>query len=214
MSAPNPATVWSRIYDDVKIQIPGVTDAVFKQILAQVWSDFTDRTNIWTEVCPITVDPSTLQYPFTINKFGMANRLMLVYDTAAMPPSLNWVQNGIQMDVPGVITLLYPPNAGTWNVVVAKSFDDVDANGYPEIDPTDQWIVQKYGDGLHYGVLGRLQAMPAKPYSNPKLGGANWQYYIAERSKARADALHSNVYGGQRWQFPQSFAVFHRKGWT
>jgi hypothetical protein len=214
MSTPNPKTVWSRIYDDVKIQIPGVTDAVFKQMLLQVWGDFTDRTNIWIEQIPFDVDPNTLQYPITPVKFGQIHRLLLVYDQAAASPSYNWVQSGIEMYVPGIITLRWQPNAGTWVAVVAKNYDDPDANGYPEIDPSDEWIVHKYGDGLHYGVLGRLQAMPAKPYSNPKLGAQNWQVYVSERSKARVDALHSNVLGAQRWAFPQSFAVYHKKGWT
>ena len=214
MSTPNPKTVWSRLYDDVKMQIPGVVDAVFKQMLYQVWGDFTDRTNIWTEECPIAVVPDTLVYPVTIQKKGMANRLMLVYDPLQVPPR-RWVQQGIEMTIPAMISLMYAPSsAATWNAVIAKSTDEVDSDGYPALDPSDNWIVDKYGDGLHYGVLGRLMAMPAKPYTNLKLGAQNWQVYIAERSKARGDTIKSNVFGAQRWAFPQGFAAVNRKGWT
>lgn len=213
MSTPNPPTIWSRTYDDVKMQIPGVTDAVFKQMVHQVWGDFCDRTNIWIEEIPFAVDPATLQYTLTPQKFGMVNRLMLVYDQAALP-ARNWVAAGIEMYTPGVITLRWAPNAGTWVAVVAKAYDETDANGYPALDPSDEWIIDKYGDGIHYGVLGRLQAMPAKPFTNPKQAAQNWQIYVVERGKARTDALHSNIFNGQRWQFPQSFAVYHKKGWT
>lgn len=214
MSTPVPKTVWSRIYDDVKMQIPGVTDAVFKQMLAQVWGDFTDRTNIWIEECPFNVSPSSLTYTITLTKFGEPHRLMVVYDQASSPPSRNWVQSGIEMYKPGVITLKFEPTAGTWVAVIAKNYNEIDDNGYPKIHVDDEWIVDKYGDGLHYGVLGRLQMMPVKPFTNLKLGAQNWQVYIAERGLARSNALKANVYGGQRWMFPQSFATVTRKGWV
>jgi hypothetical protein len=215
MSTPDPPNVWSRVYDDVKMQIPGVIDAVFWQMLYQVVNDFFDRTNIWTEECPINVGPDSLVYPFSISNYGMSNRLLLVYDPAAQDPDRKWVQAGIQMDKPGVITLRYAPSSATlWNVVVAKTLDTVSTDKYPDIKPADEWIVHKYGDGIHYGVLGRLQSMPGKPYSNPKAGGQNWQYYVTERSKARTDALKANVFGGQRWQFPQAFATVRRGGWA
>jgi hypothetical protein len=155
-----------------------------------------------------------LVYPFTLQNKGMPNRLMLVYDPA-LTPARHWVQGSIEMTKPGVIQLMYAPStATTWNAVVAKTADEVTTDGYPDLVSADEWIVSKYGDGLHYGVLGRLQTMPAKPHTNLKVGAANWQYYIAERSRARGDAAKANVYGGQRWMFPQSFATAMRKGWN
>jgi hypothetical protein len=213
MSTPNPKNVWSRLYDDVHTQIPGVTDAVFKQALYQVWNDFVDRTNIWVEEVSIDVDPSSLVYPFTIQHKGMPNRLLLLYDPA-VTTGRYWAQNGVEMNVPGVIKLLYAPPQATWNAVIAKTADETDETDYPALEPADEWIVNKYGDGMHYGVMGRLQAMPGKPYTNQKLGGANWQIYIAERGRARGDISKSNVYGAQRWTYPQSFATVSRKGWT
>lgn len=214
MSTPT-ETPWARVYNDVKMQIPGVVDVVLRQMTLQVIDDFFDRTNIWTEEVPIVVDPSTTVYPFTLAKKGTPNRLMLLYDPAMANPDKKWVQGGVQMDVPGVITLRYAPSSmTTWNAVIAKSRNQPDSEGYPDMDPSDQWIIQKYSDGIHYGVLSRLQASPGKPYSNPKLGAQNWQIYVVERGKARTDALKSNVFGGQRWMFPQSFAVGTRKGWA
>lgn len=214
MSTPNPPTVWSRIYDDVKMQIPGVSDAVFKQALYLTLADFFERTNIWIEEVPIAVNPSTLSYPFTLSNKGRVNRLMIMYDPAQVPP-VRWVMGGIEMRVPNIITFAYAPASGaTWNAVIAKVVGSVDTDGYPEMIAPDQWIISKYFDGIESGVLGKLQTMPAKPYTNLKLGAKNWQDYVAERGKARADAIKSNVYGAQRWQFPQNFATVSRKGWV
>jgi len=214
MSSPDPPNVWKNIYDDVKIQIPGVTDAVFKQMLYQVWGDFCDRTNIWIEEVPIPAMPNVVLYPFTLANKGMPNRLLLLYDPQTSP-ARHWVQGSVEMNRPGTIRIMYAPStAVTWMAVVAKTPHERTAEGYPDINPADEWIIEKYGDGMHYGVLGRLMEMPAKPYTNTKLGSMNWQYYVTERGKARSDATKSNIYGGQRWMFPQSFAVGSRKGWT
>lgn len=213
MSAPDPPNVWSRIYSDVKIQIPGVTDAVFKQMLYQVVNDFLDRTNAWYEEVPIAVSPASRTYPFTLTE-GASNRLMMLYDPLDASPDKHWVQGGVQLTNPYVIELRYAPSSAvTWNAMIAKTLDTVGSEGYPDFN-TGAWIIDKYGDGIHYGILGRLQMMPGKPYSNAKLGASNWQVYVTERGQARTDVLHSNVYGGQRWMFPQSFATVRRGGWA
>jgi len=193
MSTPTPRNVWSRIYEDVKMQIPGVTDAVLKQMTYQVVNDFFDRTNIWIEEVPIAVSPNSRTYTFTVANEGSPNRLMMLYDPADASPDKHWVQGGVQMTVPGTITLRYAPSSAvTWNAAIAKCLDTVGSEGWPDVG-NGLWIIDQYGDGIHYGVLGRLQAMPAKPYSNAKLGASNWQVYVTERGKARTDALKANV---------------------
>jgi hypothetical protein len=210
-----PDPPWGRVYADVKLTMPGLTDAVFWNMVYQVLNDFFDRTNIWTEEAPMNVEPNVLSYNITLTKFGIPNRLMLVYNPAYSPPDKQWVQGGVGMMKPGVITLRYAPSeAATWSAVVAKTLSTVGSDGIPDIDPSDWWIIDKYADGFMYGIMGRLQLSPAKTYSNAKLGASNWQTYVAERSKARTDALKANVFGGQRWMYPQSFATTTRKGWT
>lgn len=212
MSAPtNP---WTRLYGDVKVHIPGVVDAVMAQVAFSLFKDFCDKTNLWTEVVPIPVDPDHKSYAFSVND-GAPNRLLLVYDPAQEDPNRKWVQGNMQMQAPGVLTVSYPPStATTWNAVVAKTPLDVTDEGYPDIDEANYWIVDKYREALTYGILGRLQYMPGKPYSNDAAGKRNNQVYIAERSKARTDGIKANTFGGQRWMFPQGFATVTRKGWT
>jgi len=209
-----PSPPWDDIYKEVKVAMPGLTDAVFQQASYQVWKDFTDKTNLWTEEVPINVTPNVLSYQFTCVN-GQPNRLLLLYDPAQQDPDRKWVQGNVGMQVPGIITISYSPSMATvWNAVVAKIPVVRSSQNYPDIDTPSNWIVDKYRDGLVFGIMGRLQNLPAKTYSNPKLAMWNRQNYIAERSKARADGQKANVYGGQRWQYPQSFATTGRKGWT
>jgi hypothetical protein len=215
MANPIPSPPWARLFSDVKIDIPGVTNAVFQQVLFRVWKDFCDKTNIWIEEVPIDVAPPVLSYPFTLALFGAPNRLMLLYDPTFPSPDRKWVMGNTNMQVPGIIQLAYAPSsAATWNAVIAKiPFDPTDDENYPELDPVDYWIVDKYREALYFGVLARLQASPSKPYTNPTLAQANLRQYSAERSKARGDVMKANTFGGQRWAYPQSFATAGRKGW-
>ena len=211
-----PAEPWGRLYEDIKIQIPGVLDAVQAQVTFSLFKDFCDKTNLWQEDVPIPVYPGIMTYPFLIPGKGAPNRLLLMYDPSYENNHRHWVQGNVQMSMPGVITIAYSPSeATTWHAIIAKApVDPVSADRYPEIDTPYQWIIDKYRDALTYGILGRLQAMPGKPYSNSKAARDNTLYYNSERSKARVDGLHANVFGGQRWVFPQNFASVRRGGWV
>jgi len=214
---PTPTTPpWDHFYNDIKIAIPGVTDAVMQQVAYQVIKDFCDKTNIWTEEVPIPVEPNLYVYPFTVADKGTPNRLILLYDPQLPGPDPRWVASATMMQVPSTITIGYAPSeATTWNAVVAKTpVDPPDASHFPDLGAGGIWIVDKYRDGLTFGVLGRLMALPAKPFSNPQLAKMNYQNYIAERSKARGDVIKANVFGGQRWIFPQGWATVQRGGWT
>lgn len=209
---PNP---WPHLFADVKIDIPGVTDAVYKQVLFRTFKDFCDKTNIWQEEVEFVAKPDGHLYPAPVTK-GFPNRLMLVYDPAMQHPDKKWVQGGITMPQPGWISLSYPPSSDvTWKAVYAKTpTDPTDADKHPDMEPWDYWIVDKYRECLYFGTLGRLQASPSKPYSNTGLAKYNLQNYRSELGKARTDVLKANMYGGQRWMFPQSFSTVSRKGWV
>lgn len=210
-----PSAPWSHLYSDLKIQIPGLLDSVMAQVTFSLWKDFCDKTNIWTEIVPIQIVPSVNTYAFSVTS-GAPNRLLMLYDPAAATPYPHWAQGSVTMQVPGIITIYYSPStAAPWAAIVAKTpLDPVDAEGYPVLPATDQWIVDKYREALMYGILARLQAMPGKPYSNDKAAAKNNQTYISERGKARTDAIKANVFGGQRWTFPQGFATIQRGGWA
>jgi hypothetical protein len=186
------------------------------QVAYALFKDFCDKTNIWTEDVPVPVLPNVISYPFTLLEKGTPNRLMMMYDPAQANPDKHWVQGNVQMTVPGILTISYSPSmAATWRAIIAKTpLQATVSDKYPDLMPTSYWIVDKYREALTFGILGRLQKMPGKPYSNSKEAKDNTQYYISERSKARADMIKANTFGGQRWAFPQGFATTTRKGWA
>jgi hypothetical protein len=213
-----PKTPWDRLYADVKVALPGVTDAVYAQELFRCAKDFFDQTNIWQEIVPITGLPNTVTYPFTVAGKGTPNRLLMIYDPtlSANPNDLRWIQNSVSMQTPGVIAVGYAPSAQVqWEAVIAKNIEDpVTTDNQPDVDTADWWIIDKYRDAFYYGTLARLQRQPTKPYSNPGLARDNMQQYITQRGKARTDTIKKNSFGAQAWIFPQNYATVARKGWV
>ena len=215
MSEPEP---WTRIYNRVKATIPAATDAVIRQEIFAVMIDFTSDTNIWVEEFPFVTDPNTVDYVMPVIQ-GVANRLVLVYDAATEEP-YNWADNYITMRIPGTIHLTRSPTeAKNWVARIAKSCntDKMDAGtppkptGYPEVD---DWIVNQNNDAIYYGTLWYLQRQPAKPYRDPTAARENQLMYGSAKSQVRVNNMRQNVFGGQAWQYPQSFATISRKGWS
>lgn len=212
---PVPAAPFDRLFNDIKLAIPGAIDAVIYQELWRVFEDFFDGTNAWIEEIPVLVTPNVLTYTVTPAGKGCINRLMMVYDPATASPDKRWVQGSIQFLPPDKIRLMYSPStAKTWIAACSMNIQDPPVNGLPDIDADAVWIIDRYRDAFRFGTLGYMMMQGAKPYSNAKLASYNWQNYVAERGRARSDALHANVYGGQRWMYPQGYATTARKGWT
>lgn len=213
-----PANPWDRLYADVKIALPGVTDAVYAQELFRTFKDFCDQTNIWQETVPITGLPNVTSYPFTVAGKGAPNRLMIMYDPNLSngPLDRRWVQHGVAMPVPGTIVVNYAPSEQVaWEAIVAKTpIDPLNTDHQPDVEPEDWWIVDDCRDALYYGVLARLQIQPLKPYSNPQLSKYNMGNYITQRGMARTMVIKKHTYGAQAWSFPQGWATTARKGWV
>ena len=211
-----------RLFNEIKSNIPAAIDAVIYQELWRVIEDFLNQTNVWVEEIPFIVTPNIRQYTVTPVGKGCIDRLLMVFDPANSAYDKRWTQQGIRFQPPDKVLLAYSPSTQTtWMAAVAKNIDDKDlppdvptAGQLPVFEPDATWIIDKYRDAFRYGTLGYLMMQPAKPYSNPKLGSFNWQNYVTERGRARTEVLHENVYGGQRWMYPQGYATTARKGWT
>lgn len=209
------ATIYDRIFADVRKDIPSVVDATVRQELFRVMTDFTQFTNIWQEDIPFTLPQGFSGVVIApAGNVGKINRLLVVFDPAVTTMPRRWVMAGITMRVPG--QLQFPrvlPSAVSYTAKVAKyTADPVDVDDYPSIDP---WIVEKYADVIRAGVMSRLQMEPQKPYSNPLLAKLNYQDYINGRGLARANDANTNVFDGQGWRYPQGFStVAKRGGWV
>lgn len=198
----------NRLMDNARINLPGALDDAIQLELFSVLNEFFQESNIWYEDIAFDVtptsstyiqDPDAFTYEINVENFGVANRLMFVMDSSgvAVPAS---------MPTPGYVILAYSPNsADTYTARVAKTITDpVTRDGYPQFP---DWILNKYGNDILDGVLGRMMAQVAKPYSSPQMAAMRLRSFKQSINKARTEAMHGNTYRGQNWRFPQPFRV-------
>lgn len=198
----------NRLMDNARVHLPGALDAAIQLELFSALDEFFQESNIWYEDIQFDVtptdatyleDPEAYTYQLDVQYNGTINRLIGVVDNGGSPQRAT-------MPEPGFVVLATSPNdAGTWTARVAKTITDpVTRDGYPQFP---DWVLSKYGNDILNGVLGRMMAQVAKPYSSPQMAALRLRSFKQGINKARVEAMHGNVYRGQNWSFPQSFRV-------
>ena len=187
-----------RLMDNLRVRLPGALDATTQLELFSTLNEFFQSTNLWTEDIDFSVTAGSQDYLLTPTSVSVINRLMGVVNSDARPI-------GGLMKTPGELYLVNVPNQdATYTAQVALTITDpVTRDGYPEFP---DWVLNKYGTDILDGVLGRMMAQPAKPYSNERLAIYHGRRFETAQSKAKVEAQHRNVYRGQSWRFPQTFA--------
>jgi len=200
-----------RLMDNAKVRLPGALEASIQNELFYCLNEFFQTSNIWYEDIDFTVTATTQTYIQNPDAFtyeivptsGVINRL------AGILNSQGSVQSAT-MAIPGFIVLNYSPN--TDDTYTARVFltvtDPTTRDGYPEFPA---WILNKYGNDILEGVLSRMMGQVAKPYSNPQMAQFHARNFKGAISQAKVEAQHKNVYRGQSWNFPQTFA--RRRYW-
>lgn len=197
----------NRLMNNARIRLPGALDATIQLELFTVLDEFFQTSNIWTEDLTFNAvpteatyleDPDALTYEIVPTN-GVINRLVGVVD------SKGFGQNAT-MAIPGYVVLTYSPNtADTYTARVALTVTDpTTRDGYPEFP---DWILNKYSTGILDGVVGRMMSQLAKPYSSPSVALYHLKKFKQTMSQAKVETQHKNVYGGQSWRFPQTFAT-------
>lgn len=196
----------NRLMDNLRIKLPGALDSTIQLELFSALNDFFQQSSIWTENLTFVAQPTSdtyLQNPdaYTyevVPTMGAIVRLMSVVDS-------NNFSQAASMDTPGYIVLAYAPStANTYTANVALTVTDpTTREGFPEFPA---WILNKYGNEIMDGVLSRMMSQVAKPYSSPQMALFYGKKFQAGISRAYVESLHGNVYRGQNWRFPQTFA--------
>jgi hypothetical protein len=189
-----------RFINNARISLPGSLDSVIQLEFFNVLDEFFRNTSIWQEDCDFSVyygEPAGQIYYIEPESVSNIVRLTGVFNRDARPVKA-------RMPTPGEIVLYSPP--GQNDVYTARVgltiSDPTQHDGYPEYP---EWILQRYFVGLTDGVMGRMMAQPAKPYSNANLAALHLKLYTQMQSDAIAEAVHYNVQNGQSWVFPQTF---------
>lgn len=199
-----------RLMDTARLHLPSALEGTMRLELFNVLKEFLQRTNIWQDELDVDVLPATYDYPLSVNQAGtFINRLLWLEgarsDTTI--PESGPRRDGILL-TPGAgvetLRIASPPSTNeTWYAHVALSVaDPTDSDGIPYIP---DWIMDKYHAVLLEGLLERMMAQPAKPYSNVQGVALHGRRFKDGIATARAEAMHKFTYGSNSWAFPRSF---------
>jgi hypothetical protein len=188
----------SKFMDMVRIRLPGARDNIIQLELFAVLNDFFQDSNCWYEDIDFTVSAGLTSYYLIPSSVASPVRLIGVVNSQQRPQSAVF-------DLPGSLTLYNAPNqSDTFTARIALTVGDpVTRDGYPEFP---DWVLDKYANDILDGLLGRMMSEIAKPYSNSQLAVFHMRKFRNAVMQAKVEAQHKNVYRGQNWRFPQTFA--------
>lgn len=196
----------NRLIDNARMNLPGALDTSIKFEFFTLMNEFFQTTSCWLEDLSVDVQPTSQTYLENPDAYkydlipdgGAIFRLMYCQNTQGM-------QQKVTMPEVGTMILQYAPStADTYIVTVAKTVTDpTTREGYPEFPA---WVLNKYGNEILDGLLGRMMTQVAKPYSSPNMATLRTKNFQQGMARARVETLHGNVYRAQNWRFPQTFA--------
>lgn len=187
-----------RLMDNARIHLPGALDSTLKLEMYNVLNDFFQNSNIWQEEIEFEVTTSALEYSIEATSVSSIVRLVSLVDTNNSPV-------GATMAEPGELILDTAPSQDTvYTATVALTVDSpVARSGFPEFPA---WILDKYHTGLLDGLLARMMAQPAKPYSNLPMAATRYRSFRIATAQAGSESVRKNLSNAQAWRFPQNFA--------
>lgn len=203
----------TRLMNNLQVALPGALTGAIQLEIFNVLNEFLQKTDIWQESINFSISPSNA-YLSTIEivpSAGQINRLIYVVDT-------NQLQRRMSMPTPGYLQVIeLASGAETWTARVALTCTDpLPTNGaLANLPLIPGWILSKYNNGIMSGVLARMMAQPAKPYTNPKLAVMHQRIYKNAENEGKTESRRQNLFDGQAWSFPQGFATRHQRnrGW-
>lgn len=206
MATLEPALI--RIFDNLRLSLPGVLDGVLQIELWNVVDDYCRASNIWRETVAVDVTPDETEYdlvPETQNtEIARLMWLLDANDGTGKAVSSYLTNDGtlVIKSAPAAATTYYAEIALTpASTVVAAD------NPYPDVP---DWVWIDHGTTIQAGVMARCMLQPAKPYTNAQLAATHAKMYRGGMLDARRETEKGNKYGAQRWSFPQAFAARRR----
>ena len=191
-----PDSYVDRILDSARSRLPGAMDNQILFELADVLNDFFRTTTCWRETTVIDIEADVLDYElFADDTPAIVTSLIDVRDKVNSIAVWSTIVDG------QTLRLSRAETPGQYNVrtilTVTKKIND---EKYPRFP---QWIADTYGDVIADGIVGRMAAMPAKPYSSPTHAAYYSRKYKQGAQSARIEANRQHLVGGQAWQYPR-----------
>ena len=188
----------SRLMDNARVRLPGAIDTAIQLELFAVLNEFFQDSNCWYEDISLNVTPNVTSYSIVPSSTAAPVRLIGVANSS------NQMQMAV-FDLPSTLTLIVAPSqADTFTARLVLTVDDpVSSEGFPDCP---EWALNKYQSDILDGVLGRMMSQIAKPYTNERMAIYHTRKFRGAVAQAKVEAQHGNIYRGQNWRFPQTFA--------
>lgn len=215
----NPTDV-EYVLNECRIKLPGSSDSGIKQELWGVIKEFLQDTNAWIEHQKLLVTRAVQCYNVVPRDGGQIIRLVGVVDgnrspVSATMPTFGVLQINQRIDISSVDI---PPTDHTtasnhpWRFCIVKNIAFPSTKDQLPIAP--DFVMSRYSGTIIDGVLGKMMLQQAKTYSNQSLGTYHLRRFRDGIGIAHNDAWNQNLFGGQRWRFPQNFATHTQRNYA
>lgn len=185
----------SRLMDDLQLQLPGALLGAIQAELRNTLRDFFINTNIWLEDVDVKTKANVVSYDITPTSPGTPVRLMKLTNADDLP-----VRYATMPEFGQLLLANAPSQPEKWFARVAITVSGAkDKEGNPYFP---MWVLDRYYDTILAGVLARMMAQSAKPYTNQQMAGYHQKQYLRGKAKAKHQGNVENTFGGQRWRFP------------
>lgn len=183
---------FTKLFNNVRVHIPGAVDEMVKQELWNTMDDFFTLSRVWKDEADLPVYADTTVHYTKPNQ----GRTIFLYSLKKGTRDIN-----ATMKVPNTIVLEQAPTTNDTYVRVLdlSCIFEVDASGYP-IFP--DWVLDKHLLCIQEGLISRLMAQPAKPYTNESLAILRSRKFRDMCAIAKHEAEQGNRRGMQNWVFP------------
>jgi hypothetical protein len=187
----------TRLMNNARSELPGVTDMALRLKLFDVINEFLTDSRAWRDTISFTTNVDDTTYEIYSNETATILALIGITDANDAPVKAT-------MPTPGSIVLANAPDAETdcEAEVAITVVDPTDADDYPVMP---EWLLERYGRTLLMGLLGGMMTQIAKPWTNERMAVYHTRRFRNGIATARAEVDHAHLQDGQRWRFP-SFA--------
>jgi hypothetical protein len=200
------AATYSRILQDARTGLPGARDEIIYLELWRTLTEFLKDSQVWQEDVNFSGVTTRTSYEVDPDSTATINSLIRL---------LNSDDNevGCTMAEPGVIVLNSDLSEDDTLTVTYSliPYGTPQTNNFPRDIP--QWILDKYGNEIVDGILGRMMMQPSKSYSSPQLAAYHLRRFRDGIAQTRSAQHHDNLFNAQRWSYPQQFATRRRMRW-
>ncbi len=210
----------ARLFDNARVHLPSALDGVMRLELFNVVREFTQRSDIWHERIPVSINQNQRVYDIVSAEGGLINRLIWVEGNAAQAPSPAPYQPGPPQHACLLTTgapsaqlevFQFPSADELWFAHVAlTNVDPSDKDGLPILP---DWIYDKYHLTLLEGLLSKMMSHPAKPYTSKDGVLFHGRRFLNGIGLAKTESRRGFLAGGQRWAYPSGFRTHTQRTW-